>query len=223
VSCARQCQTAEIDPILVSVPTAPESERTAVSDRVPSGLSGGESDDGFTFMLLGARAGTPAACQALYESLAGRVCGYLRLRGATDPEDLTSEVFLRVFNHLDDFSCDARSLAAWVFTIAHRALVDERRRSARRPSTVELTDSMPETVARDAPENDALDGIAHDDLLTLLDRVTPDQRDVLALRIVADLPIRQVALVLNKSPGTVKALQHRGIAALRRQLGRSER
>jgi RNA polymerase sigma-70 factor (ECF subfamily) len=205
------------------VPTAPESERTAVSDRLPSGSSVGEPDDGFTFMLLGARAGTPSACEALYESLAGRVFGYLRLRGASDPEDLTSEVFLRVFNHLDDFMGDERALAAWVFTIAHRALVDERRHNTRRLSTVELTESMPEAIAKDAPENDALDGIAHDDLLTLLDCVTPDQRDVLALRIVADLPIRQVALVLNKSPGTVKALQHRGIAALRRRLGGSER
>ena len=61
--------------------------------------------------------------------------GYLRLRGADDPEDLTSEVFLRVFNHLDDFSGDERGFAAWVFTIAHRALIDERRRNARRPST----------------------------------------------------------------------------------------
>jgi len=206
----------------VIVPTAPESERTAVSDRLPSGLSGGEPDDGFTLMLLGARAGTPADCEALYESLAGRVCGYLRLRGASDPEDLTSEVFLRVFNHLSDFNGDARALAAWVFTIAQRALVDERRHNTRRPSTVELTEWTSDSVAKDTPENDALDAIAHDDLMALLDCVTPDQRDVLALRIVADLPIREVALVLNKSPGTVKALQHRGIAALRRRLGGSD-
>ena len=223
MSCANQCQIADPASILVAVSTAPESERTAVSDQVPSGRSGGVPDDGFTCMLRGARAGDPADCRALYESLAGRVCGYLRLRGATDPEDLTSEVFLRVFNHLDDFSGNAHGLAAWVFTIAHRALVDERRRNTRRPSTVALTESIPEAVARDEPETDALAGIARDDLLTLLDCVTPDQRDVLALRIVADLPIRQVALVLNKSPATVKALQHRGIAALRRQLEGSER
>jgi RNA polymerase sigma factor (sigma-70 family) len=223
VAYADQCQTADIPSILVAVPTAPESERTAVSDRLPSGHSGGGPDDGFTFMLLGARAGNPADCGALYESLAGRVLGYLRLRGAGDPEDLTSEVFLRVFNHLDDFSGDARGFAAWVFTIAHRALVDERRHNTRRPSTIELTASIPEAVSRDEPETDALDGIAHHELLALLDQLTPDQRDVLALRIVADLPIRQVAQVLNKSPGTVKALQHRGLAALRRQLEGSER
>ena len=169
-------------------------------------------------MLLGARAGTPADCRALYESLAGRVYGYLRLRGAHDPEDLTSEVFLRVFNHLDDFRGDERGFAAWVFTIAHRALIDERRRNTRRPATFELTESVPEMISAEHTEADALESVAQDDLLTLLGGLTPDQRDVVALRIVADLPIRQVARILNKSPGTVKALQHRGVAVLRRQL-----
>jgi RNA polymerase sigma factor (sigma-70 family) len=196
----------------------PEDERLAASDPSPSGTAGSDPDDGFACMLVGARAGKPAASRDLYESLAGRVCGYLRLRGANDPEDLTSEVFLRVFNHLDDFTGDARGFAAWVFTIARRALIDERIRDTRRPSTVELTDSTPAMISGSQPEADALEGIARDDLLALLDRLTPDQRDVLALRIVADLPIRQVASVLHKSPGTVKALQHRGVAALRRHL-----
>ena len=144
--------------------------------------------------------------------------GTYAVRGANDPEDLTSEVFLRVFNHLDDFTGDARGFAAWVFTIARRALIDERIRATRRPSTVELTDSTPGIVSGSQPEADALESIERDDLLVLLDRLTPDQRDVLALRIVADLPIREVASVLHKSPGTVKALQHRGVAALRRLL-----
>ena len=105
-----------------------------------------------------------------------------------------------------------------MFTIARHALIDERIRETRRPSTVELTESTPSTISSEHPEADVLEGVARDDLLALLDRLTPDQRDVLALRIVADLPIRQVATVLHKSPGTVKALQHRGVAALRRHL-----
>jgi RNA polymerase sigma-70 factor (ECF subfamily) len=196
----------------------PESERLAASDHSPSAPAGSDPDDGFACMLAGARAGKPAESRALYESLAGRVVGYLRLRGAHDPEDLTSEVFLRVFKHLDGFNGDARGFAAWVFTIARHALIDARIRETRRPSTVELTESMPSMISGEQPEADALDCVARDDLLALLDRLTPDQRDVLALRIVADLPIRDVARVLHKSPGTVKALQHRGVAALRRHL-----
>ena len=61
-------------------------------------------------MLAGARANVPAACRLLYESLAGRVLGYLRLHGADDAEDLTSEVFLRVFTHLAEFDGDADGL-----------------------------------------------------------------------------------------------------------------
>jgi RNA polymerase sigma-70 factor (ECF subfamily) len=196
----------------------PESERLVGSDRSPPAGAGTDPDDGFADMLAGARSGQPAESRALYESLAGRVCGYLRLRGAHDPEDLTSEVFLRVFNRLDAFDGDARAFSAWVFTIARHALIDERIRETRRPSTVELTESTPSTISSEQPEVDVLEGVVRDDLLALLDLLTPDQRDVLALRIVADLPIRQVATVLHKSPGTVKALQHRGIAALRRHL-----
>jgi RNA polymerase sigma-70 factor (ECF subfamily) len=176
------------------------------------------ADDGFSDMLDGARAGVPPACRLLYESLAGRVLGYLRLHGAEDPEDLTSEVFLRVFSHLDEFRGDASGLSAWVFTIAHRALIDERRRHGRRPRTVELTESMPEALSGGNAEADALQGVEDDEVMELLDRLTPDQREVLALRIIADLPIEQVARVLHKRPGTVKALQHRGVAALRRHL-----
>ena len=52
----------------------------------------------------------------------------------------------------------------------------------------------------------------------MLAELTPDQRDVLLLRIVADLSIEQVADVMQRHPGTIKALQHRGLASLRRRL-----
>ena len=210
--------TGGVEGMLTAMAAVPERERPAGFDRSTPARTGNDPDDGFACMLAGARAGSPAESRALYESLAGRVCGYLRVRGAPDPEDLTSEVFLRVFNHLDAFHGDAHGFAAWVFTIARHALIDERIRETRRPSTVELTESTPTTISSEHPETDAMEGVARDDLLALLDRLTPDQRDVLALRIVADLPIREVASILHKSPGTVKALQHRGVAALRRLL-----
>src|SRR5262245_66598345 len=98
-----------------------------------------EARHGFRVNLALAQEGSPRACQWLYESLAGRVAGYLRLHGAREPEDLTSEVFLRVFDHLREFEGTEAGFRAWVFTIAHRLLIDDHRRAERRPRTVELS------------------------------------------------------------------------------------
>jgi RNA polymerase sigma-70 factor (ECF subfamily) len=179
-------------------------------------------DDGFAEMLAGARANVPSACRLLYESLAGRVLGYLRLHDADDAEDLTSEVFLRVFTHLREFEGDADGLRAWVFTIAHRALIDDRRRYRRRPQTVALSEARAASLVGGDAEADAIRAVERDEMWARFDGLTVDQRDVLALRIVADLSIEDVARVVGKPTNSVKALQHRAIAALRRQLEATE-
>src|SRR5581483_3037589 len=158
------------------------------------------------------------ALRALYDAFGGRVCAYLRWRGAADPDDLTNEVFSRAFRHLDRFTGSEADFTAWVFTIARRLLVDEHRRASRRPVTVELAPQVCDAIAGGDTEAEALTRVQEDRLDELLASLTPDQREVIALRIIADLPIDGVASVLGKDPGAVKALQHRGIAALRRRL-----
>jgi RNA polymerase sigma-70 factor (ECF subfamily) len=98
-----------------------------------------------------------------------------------------------------------------VFTIAHHRLIDARRRSARRPAVAEA--SLPERAA--APASDPFDP----DLIRALGALTADQREVVALRFVADLPIEAVAALTGRSRGAVKALQHRALEALADQLG----
>jgi RNA polymerase sigma-70 factor (ECF subfamily) len=172
----------------------------------------------FGTVLARAREGAPEATRWLYESLAGQVCGSLRVHGATDPEDLTNEVFLRVFDHLDAFAGDERGYRSWVFTITHRLLVDDHRRRARRFETVGLGATVCETVAGGDAETDALDAVGASDVSAVLAQLVPDQREVLTLRVVGDLTVDQVADVLGKSRGAVKALQRRAVATLRRRL-----
>jgi RNA polymerase sigma-70 factor (ECF subfamily) len=106
-----------------------------------------------------------------------------------------------------------------VFTIAHNRLTDERRRAARRP--VRADQEVPETLAAafDA-EDEAARRLATERVRRLCDGLAPDQRDVLLLRMLADLTIEDIATALGKTPGAVKALQRRGLATLRRQLER---
>jgi RNA polymerase sigma-70 factor (ECF subfamily) len=177
-----------------------------------------EASVDFGAVLARAREGCPDSTRWLYESVAGRVCGYLRVHGASEPEDLTNEVFLRVFDHLDGFAGDEAGYRSWVFTITHRLLVDDTRRRARRVETVELGAPVLDTVRGGDAEADALDAVGEHDVAAVIAQLVPDQREVLTLRVVGDLTVDEVAAVLGKSRGAVKAVQRRAVAALRRRL-----
>lgn len=170
--------------------------------------------EAFEALLLAARAGAPWAWERLYRSLSPVVAGYLRVQGAAEVDDLTSDVFVGVLRGIGDFHGTEDQFRAWVFVIAHRRLQDERRRLGRRESTVELEDGDGPAV-RDA-EDEALRQMAVARVEAVCARLAPDQRDVVLLRMVGDLSPAQVAVVLGKSEGAVRALQRRGFDAVRK-------
>ena len=169
--------------------------------------------DGFDHLLRQARSGDTSAWSHLYEELAGPVLGYLRARGAAEPEDLLSEVFLSMVRGVHGFRGDSRQFRSWVFTIAHRRLIDERRARAKRP--IELRGDLEPVVADEDPATEVVDRLTDEEIIGLLDAVTPEQRDVLLLRLLAGLTIDEIATVVGKTKGAVKALQRRGLLALR--------
>jgi len=178
------------------------------------------SSERFTTLLEEARQGNEAAWQELYNGLAPMVLGYLRANGSPDPEDVLSEVFLQVARDIVKFDGAEKGFRSWVFTIAHHRLIDARRHSARRP--VELAAEPPEPSedrADDAAE-EALARIGTEEVHRVLEEISDDQRAVLLLRVIGDLSIEDVAKAVGKRPGAVKALQRRGLAAVKRELGR---
>jgi RNA polymerase sigma factor (sigma-70 family) len=173
----------------------------------------------FITLLAAAREGSEAAWEELYTGLAPVVLGYLRANAAPDPEDVLSEVFLQVARDVGRFDGDERGFRSWVFTIAHHRLIDARRHSARRP--VDLSPDPPEPAgsAEDAAD-EALARIGTDEVKRVLEALSPEQRSVLLLRVIGDLSIEDVAKTMGKRTGAVKALQRRGLAAVKRELGR---
>jgi RNA polymerase sigma-70 factor (ECF subfamily) len=169
----------------------------------------------FAEVLDWARCGEPAAWEEIFRQLSPAVAGYLRVQGARDVDDLVSEVFINVFRGVGTFVGDESAFRSWVFVIAHHRLIDERRRQTRRP-TVDIELSQDHGPVARSGEQDAFDALGTERVLALCNRLVPDQRDVLMLRIVGDLTIEQIALVVDKSIGAVKALQRRGLDALRR-------
>ena len=176
-------------------------------------------DGRFDAVLAEAQRGRAGALEEIYTRLAPVVVGYLRMQGSREPEDLTSEVFVGALRSLGTFSGDEAGFRSWLFTIAHRRLLDERRRAARRPAPEPLDDA-PEPQAPEDVERDAIRAAGDDRVRALCAALVPDQRAVLLLRLVAGLTVDEVAATLGKTPGAVKALQRRGFAAIVRRLER---
>lgn len=169
----------------------------------------------FDAVLAAARSGEDWAFRRLWDALAPPVAAYARGRGAREPDDLTSDVFLAVFDGISGFVGDEAGFRAYVFTVAHRRVVDDLRRRYRRPEPLPLTSEVDHRAVVASAENEAMDRMATVRTRDLLDRLAPAQRDVLVLRILGDLTVEQVATVLGKEPGAVKALQRRGLDTLR--------
>jgi RNA polymerase sigma factor (sigma-70 family) len=148
---------------------------------------------------------------ALYRELAPAVLGYFRSQRAPEPEDLLGEVFLHVARNVKRCRGDAEARRRWVFTIAHHRLVDSWRRRAARPITA---DQQPPEQIVEHGQPDTIDP----ELQAAIDTLTDDQRVVVLLRFVADLSLGDVARITRRPVGAVKALQHRGLAALERAL-----
>lgn len=167
----------------------------------------------FEVVLDAARRDAAWAYERLWHRWAPAVVSYLRLQGAFDPEDLASEVFLGAFRGLGSFTGDEGQFRGWLFTIAHRRLLDEHRRACVRPQFADAP--LPDGPGGDV-EDDAFRRIAEDRVRGLCRALPPAQRDVLLLRVAGDLTVDQVAVALNRTPGAVKALQRRGLGTLRR-------
>jgi RNA polymerase sigma-70 factor (ECF subfamily) len=171
-------------------------------------------------LLSRAMAGSAPAFERIYDELAAPVASYLRWNGASDADEVTNQVMANVHQGLPSFVGDWTAFRSWVFTIAHHRLIDDRRASGRRPVVVD--ESAADHAEVRSVEEDAMQRLGDDEVRRLLSSLSPDQRDVLLLRVVADLPLEEVAENLQKSVGAVKSLQHRALATLRRHLAVEE-
>ena len=173
--------------------------------------------------LAGARRREPGAVTRVYTAYAPALFRFFLAAVGDRPaaEDLTSDVFKSAIEDLPRFRGPVEALGGWLFRIAHHDLSDYRRRQVR--NLVQPLDDLLEEAALAGkvvdPEQLALDRVEGDRVLAALRQLTPDQREVLLLRLVANLTAPEVAGILNKSTDAVKALQHRGLASLARVLG----
>jgi RNA polymerase sigma factor (sigma-70 family) len=168
--------------------------------------------------LAAARQGDGPALRRVYEWLAPAVLGYLRAKGVDDPEAVTSDVFVALLPLIPRLVGGPSSLRTLTFSIAHARAVDDHRRRSRRPAGPVAYSPSEDLRVVESAEDTAHTRLATQHVLTILNLLPREQREVLSLRIVAGLSIDQVAEIMGKSAGAVKQLQRRGLIAVREAL-----
>lgn len=182
------------------------------------------TDDPFTEVIERAAGGDAQAWGLIYERFSGPLFGFFlhQVRDREVAEDLTAGVFLEALQSRTRFYGDASALRSWLFRIARNNLIDHWRRSQRVRSEsfhdIEEAQLSRAVVAED-PEDTAIVSLDRQRLRAGIDSLSADQQEVVLLRLAGDLTSAEIAAIVGKSVGAVKALQHRAIAALARVLG----
>ena len=168
--------------------------------------------------------GEEAAWEELAETYTRRVYGMCYRFTGNDgqAQDLTQEVFLRVFKSLKSFRAGEGSLITWLTRLTRNLLIDHYRRSKLDRSTDSIEDQLPLLVQTHGVESRTDSAVssreASEILQKGLQKLSPELRETLILRDLEGMEYREIAEVLNVPEGTVKSRLNRGRADLARVL-----
>lgn len=166
-----------------------------------------------------AKAGSEAALSELYTLYFPRVYRYILARtGNTyDAEDLAEEVFMRVLEAIERFQWREAPFSAWLFRIAHNAVISQRRKDGARGRSAPLTDGM--ALDSQGPDELVEKRVTLTEVMKAAEKLPEAQRRVIALRFAAGLSVAETARAMCKGEGNVKVIQHKAIAKLREMMG----
>jgi len=169
-------------------------------------------------LVAQAQQGDSVAFATLYEQYRPLVYRFLRRRldGADETvEDLTEDVFVKLYEKLDRYVERGLPFTAWLYRIAHNHLVDYLRTLPRmNASSLDEVAEVPERAAN-AAFSRVLD---RQSLEPALARLTPEQRQAIELRFMEGMSVAETATSMGRSDEAVKKLQARALANLRRHL-----
>jgi RNA polymerase sigma-70 factor, ECF subfamily len=162
------------------------------------------------------------ALEELYLIHFDRIYSYLHVSVGNrhDAEDLTTQTFLKMLEKIGSFKWQSAPFSAWLFRIAHNLAMDHFRTRRR----WQPEEEVPEPVGDAEPSAElvAMQTIGRESMLKLIERLSPEQQQVLTLKFVFNLPNAEVAAVLDKTEGAIKSLQHRALVSLQKQIARQK-
>ena len=149
--------------------------------------------------------------EKIYLGYHGKVYGYIlsKTNNKHNAEDLTSEVFLKVYEKLDSFDESKASLSTWIYTITRNTLTDYFR-------TSKVFAEIPETMVADTSvEDDVCNAEILEILARALETLDERERDVIILRFYSGKTLREISSQMGISYAYVKVLQNKAFEKLR--------
>lgn len=167
-------------------------------------------------LIKRAQRGNSNAIGTLYDRHQPHIYRFVwsRLRHQQTAEDMTGEIFTRMVTNLPNYRDTGLPFRAWLYRIARNLIADYfRQHGERLPLPLDAAENITE-------ETDSMDSLLQQKITVeyveqALDQIDPEQREVVVMRFLVGLPLKEVALTLNKTVPAIKSLQHRGLAALR--------
>jgi len=181
--------------------------------------AGAKAEAGVTTLdeaLTQARSGDETGFLLLWDVLQPRLLRYLQVIGCDDVDDVAGETWLQVVRDLPKFKRDsADEFRAWLFTIARHRAIDAARSRRRFRDKILATQPVPPLVTPGNPvEDEVFQQLSTQQAIAMVARLSKDQAEVVALRVIAGLDTGAVARLLRKSPGAVRVALHRGLRTL---------
>jgi len=175
-------------------------------------------DEAIDRLVERAKSGDPDAFGALFDHYHAPVYRYIaaRVSRPSDAEDLAQLVFVKALEALPRYEARGIPFGGWLFRLARNVVIDHMR-TRREHTTLDVIVEVSDGT--DGPDDLAvlrqeMESVAH-----ALRRLTPEQREAIELRFFAGLSAKEAAEAMGRQEGTVRGLQFRAIAALRRELG----
>lgn len=169
-------------------------------------------------LVAEAKAGDAEAFAALFDLYHVRVYRYIanRVQRPADAEDLTQVVFVKVLEALPRYEARGVPFGGWLFRLARNVVIDFTRT---RREHAGLDTAVERPSGHRGPDEEAVTRSDIEAMRAALSALTEEQREVVSLRFFAGLTSREVAVAMNRQEGTIRGLQFRAIAALRRTMG----
>jgi RNA polymerase sigma-70 factor (ECF subfamily) len=163
-----------------------------------------------------AKNGEKEAFGLLYDYYHSRIYRFifLKVSNKQDAEDITHQVFLSAWQNIKNYESQGFPFSSWLYRISRNAVIDFYRRKKNEIPLEEVSN-----VLNDELKIDKIDlKIQMEKVMKALKKLKPEYQDIIIMRFVDDLSIKEAAKALDKSEGAVKIMQHRAINSLKKLL-----
>lgn len=172
-------------------------------------------------LIRQAKSGDAEAFAQLYDAYVERVYRYIYFRVSDEAttEDLTSQVFLKAWENLHRYQPGNSPYLAWLYTTARNLVIDHYRS---RKESVPLDEITPRASEERTPDEESDLRSELRSMRAALRSLTDEQQQVLTLKFIAGLPNRDIARMMNKREGAIRALQMRALQSLSKRMKEKE-